>query len=104
MFVMGVNEENYTGQETVVSNASSTTNCLAPLVKLLHEEFGIIEGLVTKIHSYTDIQKPFDGQLNEVLHYTIKKNLQHSFLFISIGAALRAWSSTKYNSIINFCS
>ncbi|CAF3125036.1 unnamed protein product [Rotaria socialis] len=69
MFVMGVNEEKYTGQETVVSNASCTTNCLAPLVKVVHETFGIIEGLVTKIHSYTDIQKTFDGQLNEVRRY-----------------------------------
>ncbi|CAF3942839.1 unnamed protein product [Rotaria magnacalcarata] len=69
MFVMGVNEEKYTGQETVVSNASCTTNCLAPLVKVVHETFGIIEGLVTKIHSYTDIQKAFDGQLNEVRRY-----------------------------------
>ncbi|CAF3839727.1 unnamed protein product [Rotaria sordida] len=47
MFIIEVNEEKYTGKETVLSNASCTTNCLAPLVKVIHEKFGIIEGLMT---------------------------------------------------------
>jgi glyceraldehyde 3-phosphate dehydrogenase len=61
MFVMGVNEDKYTGKETVVSNASCTTNCLAPLAKVIHENFGIVEALMTTVHSYTATQKTVDG-------------------------------------------
>jgi glyceraldehyde 3-phosphate dehydrogenase len=61
MFVMGVNEETYTGKETVLSNASCTTNCLAPLAKIIHEKFGIVEALMTTVHSYTATQKTVDG-------------------------------------------
>jgi glyceraldehyde 3-phosphate dehydrogenase len=61
MFVMGVNEEKYTGHETVVSNASCTTNCLAPLAKVINEKFGIVEALMTTVHSYTATQKTVDG-------------------------------------------
>jgi glyceraldehyde 3-phosphate dehydrogenase len=61
MFVMGVNEDKYTGKETVVSNASCTTNCLAPLAKVIHEKFGIVEALMTTVHSYTATQKTVDG-------------------------------------------
>ncbi|HPQ46464.1 MAG TPA: type I glyceraldehyde-3-phosphate dehydrogenase [Clostridia bacterium] len=61
MFVMGVNNEKYTTDMDVVSNASCTTNCLAPIAKVLNDNFGIIEGLMTTIHSYTSTQKPVDG-------------------------------------------
>ena len=60
MYVMGVNESTYAGAD-VISNASCTTNCLAPLAKALHDKFTIIEGLMTAIHAYTATQKTFDG-------------------------------------------
>lgn len=61
MFVMGVNHKDYTKDMTVVSNASCTTNCLAPLAKVVHENFGIKDGLMTTVHSVTATQKTVDG-------------------------------------------
>merc|ERR1711862_1087194 len=61
MFVCGVNHKNYTKDLEVVSNASCTTNCLAPLVKVLHESFGIVEGLMTTVHASTSTQLVVDG-------------------------------------------
>ncbi len=61
-FVMGVNEENYDpALHHVISNASCTTNCLGPVVKVLHDKFGIVQGLMTTIHSYTMDQRLLDG-------------------------------------------
>ncbi|MHC1781048.1 MAG: type I glyceraldehyde-3-phosphate dehydrogenase [Bacteroidales bacterium] len=60
MFVYGVNHKKYAG-ETYVSNASCTTNCLAPIVKVLNENFGIIEGLMTTVHATTNTQKTVDA-------------------------------------------
>ncbi|MCB1304586.1 MAG: type I glyceraldehyde-3-phosphate dehydrogenase [Leptospiraceae bacterium] len=60
MFVMGVNHSEYKGQ-TVVSNASCTTNCLAPVAKVLHDKWGIAEGLMTTVHAVTATQKTVDG-------------------------------------------
>lgn len=61
MFVMGVNHTKLSKDELIFSNASCTTNCLAPIAKVLHENFGIIEGIVTTVHAVTASQKTVDG-------------------------------------------
>jgi len=67
-FVYGVNEDQIKATDTVISNASCTTNCLAPLAKVLHEKIGIVHGLMTTIHSYTN-----DQVLTDVFHKDLRR-------------------------------
>ena len=59
--VMGVNDDQYDGSQNIISNASCTTNCLGPMAKVLNDEFGIVQGLMTTIHAYTQDQNLQDG-------------------------------------------
>lgn len=67
-FVYGVNHDTLTAAHTVISNASCTTNCLAPLVKVLHEKIGVVHGLMTTIHAYTN-----DQVLTDVYHTDLRR-------------------------------
>lgn len=64
MFVCGVNTDTYKGQ-AIVSNASCTTNCLAPIAKVINDKFGMVEGLMTTVHSTTATQKTADDLLQK---------------------------------------
>jgi len=61
MFVMGVNEKSYKPEMNIISNASCTTNCLAPIAKVLNDNFGLVEGLMTTVHAATNTQKTVDA-------------------------------------------
>lgn len=65
MYVVGVNLDQYDSKHAIISNASCTTNCLAPLAKVIHDQFGIIEGLMSTIHATTATQKTVDGPSNK---------------------------------------
>uniref|UniRef100_A0A8C7ELW5 Glyceraldehyde-3-phosphate dehydrogenase n=1 Tax=Neovison vison TaxID=452646 RepID=A0A8C7ELW5_NEOVI len=67
VFVMGVNHEKYDNSLKIVSNASCTTNCLAPLAKVIHENFSIVEGLMATVYAITAIQKTMDGAAQNII-------------------------------------
>ncbi|MBN8728247.1 MAG: type I glyceraldehyde-3-phosphate dehydrogenase [Xanthomonadales bacterium] len=84
-FVYGVNHDRIKAADTVISNASCTTNCLAPLAKVLHEKIGIVHGLMTTIHAYTN-----DQVLTDVYHKDLRRarSATHSQIPTSTGAAV----------------
>lgn len=86
MFVMGVNHMNATNKDTVVSNASCTTNCLAPLVKIINDEFGVVEGLMTTVHSITSTQYTVDSASRK--NYRLGRSAISNIIPTSTGAAL----------------
>jgi glyceraldehyde 3-phosphate dehydrogenase len=84
-FVYGVNHDQLTAQHQIISNASCTTNCLAPLAKVLHEKIGIVHGLMTTIHAYTN-----DQVLTDVFHKDLRRarSATHSQIPTKTGAAV----------------
>jgi len=88
MFVMGVNEEKYDSSMKIVSNASCTTNCLAPLVKVLHQKFGIVEGLMTTIHAMTANQMTVDGPAKGGKNWRAGRSGPANIIPTSTGAAI----------------
>lgn len=105
MFVVGVNEDKYTGSETVISNASCTTNCLAPLAKVINDKFGIVEALMTTVHSYTATQKTVDGPSNKVRTRILEEEKEkQDFIDEFLGLARWSWCCPKHYSISNWCS
>ena len=85
MFVMGVNSDELTKDNTIVSNASCTTNCLAPIAKVLHDNFGIKEGLMTTVHAATATQMTVDGPAK---NYRIGRSALNNIIPSSTGAAI----------------
>ena len=86
MFVMGVNHEDANAQDTVVSNASCTTNCLAPIAKVMNDEFGIVEGLMTTIHAATSTQYTVDSPSRK--NYRLGRSAINNIIPTSTGAAV----------------
>lgn len=70
---MGVNHDKAKATDTVVSNASCTTNCLAPLAKVIHDNFGILEGLMTTVHATTSTQMTCDGPSRKRLEEVVPR-------------------------------
>ena len=85
MFVMGVNHKKITNEDTIVSNASCTTNCLAPLAKVINDKFGIVEGLMTTVHAATATQFTVDGPSRK--DYRLGRASLNNIVPASTGAA-----------------
>jgi glyceraldehyde 3-phosphate dehydrogenase len=85
MFVMGVNHKSLTAEDTVISNASCTTNCLAPIVKVLNDNFGVVEGLMTTVHAATATQNTVDGPATK--NWRIGRSAIHNIIPSTTGAA-----------------
>lgn len=85
MFVMGVNHNKITAKDTIVSNASCTTNCLAPLAKVINDKFGIVEGLMTTVHAATASQLTVDGPSKK--DYRLGRSSLNNIVPASTGAA-----------------
>ena len=85
MFVMGVNHKDITANDTIVSNASCTTNCLAPLAKVINDKFGIAEGLMTTVHAATATQFTVDGPSRK--DYRLGRSSLNNIVPASTGAA-----------------
>ncbi len=85
MFVMGVNDNELTGDHTIVSNASCTTNCLAPMAKLINDNFGIQEALMTTVHASTSTQLTVDGPSKK--NYRLGRSAINNIIPTSTGAA-----------------
>lgn len=86
MFVMGVNHKEATAADTVVSNASCTTNCLAPLAKVIDDNFGIVEGLMTTVHAATSTQFTVDSPSRK--NYRLGRSAMNNIIPTSTGAAV----------------
>jgi len=87
MFVMGVNHKDYNKNMTVVSNASCTTNCLAPLAKVINDNFGIVEGLMTTVHAMTANQLTVDGPAKGGKDWRAGRTASQNIIPASTGAA-----------------
>jgi glyceraldehyde 3-phosphate dehydrogenase len=85
MFVMGVNNKEITAKDTIVSNASCTTNCLAPLAKVIDDNFGIVEGLMTTVHAATATQSTVDAPSRKA--YRLGRSAINNIIPASTGAA-----------------
>ena len=86
MFVMGVNHADIKPEDTILSNASCTTNCLAPMAKLIHDELGIVEGLMTTVHATTASQSTVDQPSKK--NYRIGRNALRNIIPTTTGAAI----------------
>jgi len=103
MFVMGVNHKDYTPDLSIVSNASCTTNCLAPLAKIINDEFGIVEGLMTTVHAVTANQLTVDGPC-KCLILILKSDLSAQ-LYSRRRKRLASWKDGrgKHHPFNNWC-